>query len=216
MKKLLTLAIFAAISATAWAQQERNDGTLHMLLEKFKPGVVYYKDGLTTSAILNYSVVTQKLVYTQNGDIYYVTNPDNIARVAIDSIVLVPGGSGFMEAIRAGQDGGLYRDRIGSAAPKPKTDSFGSPLPATTNAKTVESYYDFSRLFVVPHDYVVKIIDKYYISRDGNYIPFTTMKEINNAFPGKDKEIKTFLKKTKNKMKTPEEYLAILDFCLGK
>lgn len=215
MKKLLTLAILAVISVTAWAQ-ERNEASLHMLLEKFKPGVVFYKDGLSTSAVLNYSVVTQKLVYTQNGEIYYVTNPDNIARVAIDSIILVPGGSGFMEAIRAGQDGGLFRDRVGSAAPKPKTDSFGSPLPATTSAKTVESYYDFSRLFVVPHDYVIKTIDKYYISRDGNYIPFSTMKEINNAFPGKEKEIKAFLKKSKNKMKTPEEYLAILDFCLGK
>lgn len=215
MKKLLTLAIFAAISVTAWAQ-ERNEATLHMLLEKFKPGIVYYKDGATTSAVLNYSVVTQKLVYTQNGEIYYVTNPENIASVAIDSIVLVPSEKGFIQTIRAGKDGGLFRDRIGSAAPKPKTDSFGSPLPATTSAKTVDSYYDFSRLFVVPHDYVIKTIDKYYISRDGNYIPFTTMKEITNAFPGKDKDLKAFIKKSKNKMKTPEEYLAILDFCLGK
>lgn len=215
MKKLLTLAILAVVSATAWAQQ-RDETTLHMLLEKFKPGIVYYNDGATTSAILNYSVVTQKLVFAQNGEIYYVTNPEKIARVAIDSCILVPSEKGFLEAIRAGNDGGLFRDRIGSAAPKPKTDSFGSPLPATTSAKTIESYYDFSRLFVVPHDYVIKIIDKYYISRDGNYIPFSTMKEINNAFPGKDKEIKAFLKKSKNKMKTPEEYLAILDFCLGK
>ena len=117
MKRLLFLTLLTIMTAPVWGQWVHEDTTgrdpltYHMILEKFRPGVVTYSDGSTSTAMLNYCVITQDLVFAQNGTIYLVTQPEKIAMVTIDSLTLVPktpGKGELIEAISPAHFGGLH------------------------------------------------------------------------------------------------------------
>ena len=67
----------------------------------------------------------------------------------------------------------------------------------------------------MPADYKVQVENKYMWYRNGKYTPYTTVKEICNAFPGHDKEIKAFIKDNKIRLRSHQEYLDVLDFCVS-
>lgn len=214
MKKTLFFLLTGIASLTAYAQQAPRN-TDHLLLEKFAPGVAYFHGGGKVETSLNYTVLYNRLQYTENGEIYDVGNQDQISRVVIDStVVLVPDSEGgFFRVYNQGK-GDLYFKRTGQVILADKKDPYGGNLPASNSARVSMAYSDFSRLFVVPSDYTVKLIDKYYILRDGQYIPFMTLKEMQKAFPDKADAIKAYVKKNKIKFKTAEDRLSVLDFCL--
>lgn len=227
MKKLFCLAFFvaasmgaAAQSSSGWVHEDtsgRDPLTYHMVFEKFRPGVITYSDGATSSAMMNYCVLTQELVFAQNGSIFLVKNPEKIASALIDSTLFVPKNPGkgeFLALLTPAERNGLFVEHIGAATPQELTDSYGSVLPGTSGGRLVSANIgNLSTQPALPHDVKVKLMDKYYIERDGKHIPFQTVKDIQNAFPQKANEIKAFLKKTKNRLKTQEDFLAVYRFC---
>lgn len=229
MKKLLFLTLMIAASIPAWAQSAswvhedttgRDPLTYHMVFEKFGPGVITRSDGSTSTARMNYCVVTQDLVYAQNGTIYLVNNPETIATVVIDSVTFVPKNPGkgeLIEAIYPARNNGLYVEHIGTATPQERTDSYGSVIPNNnSNLRSSTNYANFALMPAMPYDIKVKLMDRYYISRDGEHIPFNTQKEIQNAFPDKAAGLKDFLKKNKNRLRTRENIIQAYNYCMGK
>ena len=227
MKRLLFLTLLTVMTASLWGQTWKHEDTTgrhpltyHMILEKFRPGVVTYSDGSTSTAMLNYCVITQDLVFAQNGTIYLVDHPEKIAMVTIDSLTLVPktpGKGELIEAIFPAKDNGLYVEHIGTATPEERTDAYGSVIPNNnSNLRSTTSYGNFALMPTMPHDIDVKLMYDYYISRNGEHIPFRTQRDIQNAFPDKASGLKAFLKKNKNRLKTREDYIEVYKYCIGE
>ena len=217
MKRLLFLTLLTVMTAPVWGQTWEHEDTTgrhpltyHMILEKFRPGVVTYSDGSTSTAMLNYCVITQDLV----------DHPEKIAMVTIDSLTLVPktpGKGELIEAIFPAKDNGLYVEHIGTATPEERTDAYGSVIPNNnSNLRSTTSYGNFALMPTMPHDIDVKLMYDYYISRNGEHIPFRTQRDIQNAFPDKASGLKAFLKKNKNRLKTREDYIEVYKYCIGE
>ncbi|MBO4961057.1 MAG: hypothetical protein J6C80_02310 [Flavobacteriales bacterium] len=209
MKKILTLLFTIVAIITLSAQSN----TKHLAFPHFVEGVVYFKDGGRLDAKLNYSLIWDKLLFMENGEIMRVNNAEKISHAVLGGQVFIPVGEVFYQVIREGDDG-LYYQYHGKLIPAGAPSLYGTTS-QTSGALSLAEIGVVATKLEMPADYKVQVENKYMWYRNGKYTPFTSVKEICNAFPGHDKEIKAFIKDNKIRLRSHQEYLDVLDFCVS-
>lgn len=209
MKKIFVAVFMLGVSLLMQAQTN----TKHLAFSKFTPGVVYFKDGVKLEAPLNYSLIWDKLLFMKGGEVMRVDKTDDISHAVIETHVFVPVGECFYQVIREGDDG-LYFKYHGKLAPVGSPSLYGT----TSHVSNTISWTEVGVMALkleLPAEYKVQVENEYFWFKNGKYTPFTTVKEICAAFPGHDKEIKAYLKESKNRLKSHQEYLDVLDYCIS-
>ena len=94
------------------------------LFPEFNTGKVGIKNGRDLNVILNYNIVTEKLVFMQKGRIYDMTDYANVDTVILYSKKFIPAGKGFVEIADTGKYT-LLLQHIGTIQTPPKPAAYG-------------------------------------------------------------------------------------------
>lgn len=157
-------------------------------------GSVRMKNGQLQNSILNYNMVTEKMVYEKDKDLYDMTNTELIDTVYVQNSMFVPSGKVFFEVLLVAPVT-LYVQHTGSVIPPGTPAGYGgtSQVSSTKQWSGVElssGYYNLK----LPKNFQVQINPVYWIRAGKEYYSFINDRQFLKLFPEKEAELKKYIK----------------------
>lgn len=201
-------------STEATAQPDTIPNREQFLLQEFSPGIVAMKTGKDLGLILNYSIITEKMVFIQKGKIYEFLNPGSVDTVYMKHRKFIPVGKAFYEVL-CDTPVLLFAEYKGFVEAPLKTDPYGQ----ASQASATTSIYNMkvSSVFYVLNDPDVKI-DKeiiYWIRLNNKLSSFKDAVQLYKVFPEKKGEIREYIRQNKPDFKIPDNILRLILYCNG-
>ena len=212
--RLYFLVIVLCSFNTLFAQEELGNG---MLFAQFENGTVSYNNGKKYTALLNYDMVHEKMVFMNtDSTVLAIGNPLEILVVIIDNrrfLPVSPDGV-FYEEISAGKNSFFVkrRDRIVSEG---KGEAYGGYSQASS-ATTYGSWQDSGGRSTV----ALKLNEKfkldneslYYLKFGNSYKRFFSAKSFAKLFKGHESEIDKFADEQSIDFKKAEDIARIVEY----
>jgi len=194
MKKVIILFFLCAACFPGNAQTTADGSMPQFLFQEFSMGRVKMKNGQVQNSILNYNIVTEKMVYENGKDLYDMTNTELIDTVFVQNSMFVPSGKVFFEVLLAAPVS-LFVQHTGSVMPPGAPAGYGgtSQVSSTKKLSGVElssGYYNLK----LPKDYQVQINPVYWIRAGKEYSSFINDRQFLKLFPDKEAELKKYIK----------------------
>ena len=163
--------------------------------------------------VCNYNTVSEKIVYENGNEVYDLINLAMIDAVLIHEQMFVPVGKIFHEVLLIAPIPLLVQYKGEIMAPG-KDVGFGSKslvssVETLTSVKLSMGYYNLK----LPVDYSVKIEKVYLTGRDGNSASFANEKQFLKIFPGKEFELKSFIKRNHIRFDRSTDVKSLIKYC---
>lgn len=219
---IISLAFIASASAPALAQT-RGIVISHYIFSEFTEGYIFLKGGPINKGALNFNALTEEVVFMSKGKVLAI-GENEIGRV--DSVLIagrkfVVFNNKFVELLF--EQGGspnlpaaggfrLFAEHKCSVIPPGKPGPYGTTS-QTSSTVALSSIIGGGTIYnlSLPDGYKTKPYTYYWIEKDGNAQKFSTIKQIQKAYPAKAGAIKSYLKEHKVKM---EDYDSVKDFVI--
>lgn len=194
MKRIIFLLFLTALSFTGKSQTAADGSMPQFLYPGFSMSTVRMKNGQEQSIMLNYNVISEKMVYEKGPDLYDMTNIELIDTVYIQNSKFVPFGKIFYEVLLAAPVA-FYAQYSGSVVPPGAPAGYGgtSQVSSTKQLSGVElstGYYNLK----MPKDYKVNMNPVYWVRIEKNYSDFANERQFLKLFPDKEEELKKYIK----------------------
>lgn len=209
----LLLILFFAFSLQTRGQDDGEISLPQFLLPEFSEGIIRLKNGQTRSMLLNYNVLTERVVYMQDGNPYDLIGVETIDSVFILDRSFTLFGKSFYEVAVKDRITLLIQHR-GSLIPPGKPAPYGgvSHTSATTSYSSINvdgATYNLK----MPSDYTVALNPVYWIRVDYEMHSFTKQAQFLKIFPGRENELKTFIKKNRIRFDRREHLVMLVEYC---
>ena len=208
------ITIFSGIGLilTGQADSEGNYPQYHF--PEFSKATILLKNGKSQSIVMNYNIVTEKLVYEKDDNYYDLLNPETIDTVFINESKFMPVGKTFHELLLKGTKLALFVQYKGDLMPPGKPAGYGgtSQLSATTSLSSIElagMRYNIK----LPSGFNVNATKVYWIRKENNMVSFSNEKQFLKLFPDKEKELKLYIKENKIKFDKPVLLIKLVSYC---
>jgi hypothetical protein len=147
--------------------------------------------------MMNYNVITEKMVFLQKNQVYDLLNQQNVDTIIMNSMKFVPVGNAFHEVILRGPVN-LYIQHKGKIQDPGKPAAYGgtSQVSSSTYLERVDFGNSGNSIYnkKLPEELIVEPSTIYWISFNNNKFSFTNERQFLKIFPGKEGEIKKFIK----------------------
>jgi hypothetical protein len=209
MKRMIFLLFLFALNMPGKSQTAA-DGTMpQFLYPDFSMSTVKMKNGQVQSIMLNYNIVSEKMVYEKGPDLYDMINTELIDTVYIKNSKFVPYGKIFYEVLLAAPVA-LYAQYSGSVVPPGAPAGYGgtsqvSNTKQLTGVELSTGYYNLK----MPKDYKVNMNPVYWISIEKNYSGFTNERQFLKLFPDREEEIKKYIKDNRIKFSRQDDIVKL-------
>ena len=209
---LVTIFSGIALILTGQADSEGNFPQYHF--PEFSKATILLKNGKRQDIIMNYNIVTEKLVYEKDANYYDLLNPETIDTVFIRDSKFMPVGKTFHELLLKGTKLTLFVQYKGDLLPAGKPAGYGgtSQLSATTSLSSIElagMRYNLK----LPSGFTVNATKVYWIRKENEMISFSNEKQFLKLFPDKGKELKLYIKENKIKIDKPDQLIKLVSYC---
>ena len=206
-------ALIFCFSPEIQAQTDQFQNLPQYLFPEFSPGMVKMKVGNNLTTILNYNIVTGKMVFSQKDQVFDLVNPDMVDTVFLNSRKFIPVGKVFYEVIME-KPIALFIEHKGKVLEPGKPAAYGgtSQLSSSnyvTNLPNDASVYNIK----LPDDYTVESDPVYWIFMNGNKYNFINERQFTKFFRGRETDIKEFVKKNRIKFDNPQDVKKLVSFC---
>ncbi|MFT3824831.1 MAG: hypothetical protein QM731_12955 [Chitinophagaceae bacterium] len=208
----------APLFVAAQAVQTVADSTQYksLLFAKFYDGVVLMKTGAVEKAPLNYNSNDQSVVFQKGDEILTLTNLSAIDTIFILDRKFVNVENKVYEIATGTGNYPLYISYANKIRPNTATvdQNGGSRKTNGEVSNTVSGAYTNK---VFRNDNSVEIVPTFYLRKSRYLFKVNNVKNIEEAFPSKDKElIKSFAKDNNIDFKNQDDLLKIIAFCVNK
>ena len=210
----LIILFFSSIFYSPLNAQTTHDGsTAQFLFPDFSLGKVRMKNGNIQSTMLNYNMVSEKMVFEKGGNLYDMVNIEMIDTVFVQESKFVPVGKVFYEVLLIAPIS-LFIQHKGELLPPGAPAGYGGTS-QVSNSKNLTSvnlsmgYYNLK----LPQDYTVKVDLIYWIRKDNIMFSYTNERQFIKIFPERVKEIKEFIKKQKIKFDMLKDQIRLTEHC---
>ncbi|MGD0341349.1 MAG: hypothetical protein ABSA76_06555 [Bacteroidales bacterium] len=199
-----------------YGQSDQAKSLPQFLFPEFSKGIIKMKDGRTLSAILDYNMVDEEMVFQQQGGVYMVVDkPEEIDTVYIKNRKFVYIPKAFYEVVVKGPVTIFIQQRsrytpVGSATAYGMTSKTLGP----TAVWSMQAGNQV-RQITPPDNVTVSPAIAYWVKVNGQMNKFTNEKQFLKIFPESQKEIKDFIKSSGIDIKTREGLFALGNFCNG-
>ncbi len=196
-KSLIIFILLSFISSGINAQVDTVRDPEQFLFPEFYVGVAKMLNGDKIVLNLNYNIVTEKMVFMQNNQIFDIVNQSLIDTAYIEGRKFVPRGKVFYEILANGK-ASFFIQHKGSVKTPPKPAAYGgtSEVSSSTYVSNLKLGNDRYRM---PKD--TKIIIQqgslYWIRKDNNMNLVSGRKSLLKIFSDKKSEVKTFMNRVK-------------------
>ena len=163
--------------------------------------------------MVNYNIVTEKMIAHQNNKLYEVLNKAMVDTVIVGKRKFVPDVKGFYEVLSEGPMP-LFFQYTGKIAQPGKPAGYGGTS-QLSNTKSFIPQDMGSGVFNVrlPEDVIVNTEYFYWISINNEKFRFQNERQFLKIFSGKEPEIKKFIKENKVKFENTEDVIKLAGFC---
>jgi len=208
MKKIIFVVlidvIFTGISIQLSGQSNQDGSMPQYFFSEFGKSTVIMKNGQIQTTLMNYNIVTEKMVFIKDEKYFDLVNPETVDTVFLNGSRFIPAGKVFYEVLVSGQIS-LFIQNKGNLMPAGKPAAYGgtSQLSATTQLSSItlsSGQYNLK----LPADYIVSSASLLWIRKDNEMFSFETEKQFLKLFPGKEGLIKAFMKENRLKFSRPE------------
>ena len=211
---LIFLAILLfSISNVLSGQTEPAKPLPQFLFPTFSRSIIKMKSGKTNTAVLNYNTVDEEMVFDQRGVYMVLDKPEEIDTVIMQNRKFVPVGRAFYEVLVDGP-AVFYIENKSHYVPVGSTTAYG--LTSQTNgpsAVLTAQAGNQIRSVELPPNVTVSPVNVFWVKSNSGMNKFTNERQLLKIFPGKENEIKEFIKKSKLNIKTREDLIKLGTFC---
>jgi len=179
----------------------------------FERGIIKMKDGTRVSAILNYNMVDELMVTYLNEAYRSSKNTKEIDTIYLQNRVFVPVENFFYEVLSGGpvtfflQNKSNYTPNGADIGYGMKSQSVGS-----TSFQRFEIGTDVVTIDLPPNVTVTPAFVNW-VRTDDKMAKFTSERQLLKIFPGKESEIKAYIKKEKINLKVREDLIRLANYC---
>ena len=211
--KVIILFFSSNLYSPLKAQTTPDGSALQFLFPDFSLGKVRMKNDNLQSIMLNYNIVSEKMVFEKGGNLYDMVNIEMIDTIFVKESKFVPVGKVFYEVLLIAPIS-LFIQYKGQLLPPGTPAAYGgtSQISSTTQLTSVQlssGYYNLK----LPQDYIVKTDRVYWIRKDNIMFSYTNERQFIKIFPDKVKEIKEFIKKQKIKFDMLQDQIRLTEHC---
>jgi hypothetical protein len=207
------LILFLSLPFTVNAQGDKPDSLAQYLFPSFTKCSVLTKNGTSYTLLLNYNIVSEKMVFIQKETYFDLANPETVDTVFLGKSRFVPRESYFLEVITGGRVS-IFRRNKGQLTAPPRPAGYGTTTDLTSSnllvgLNTPQGYYNFK----LPEGYTVRQVSSFWVGIDDKWTRFTTENQFLKAFDEKEKDIKAYIKAGRLHINNPEELVKIGNYC---
>jgi hypothetical protein len=202
---LISIPIFPQANSTASLPQ--------YLYPVFSTSNVKFKSGKSQTVLLNYNLVTEKMVFKKDDKLMDMINIEIIDTIFIGSSKFVPDGGIFHEVVIAAPVS-LFIQHKAKLLPGGQPAAYGgtsqtSSTQMTTGMYSESGYYNFK----LPADFIVKIEPVYWVRKDNKMYSFENKGQFLKIFPDKSAEIDKYIKQNHIKIDNPSQLNKLIGYC---
>lgn len=216
LKSVTGIVILLTITLDLKAQLDSARNLPNLLLPEFRRCLIKFKSGEKKTAVLNYNLATEELVFLQDGKYMALDYPQLIDTVFIANRPFVPFGKVFYEVVLKGPISLFIQHKC-------NVEQVGSPIgygqrsrsTGPVNLKTIYGHTATYNL-EIPKGYEVVEANEYWIRKeDGTMQNFTNKRQFLKLFPAKQKEIDQFINSNRIDFKKVQDIGKLVEYCSG-
>jgi hypothetical protein len=212
---ILIIIAGLVISFNLSAQQDTTKGLSQYLFGKFSNGTVRFKTGPPRDAKMNYNMLSEKMVFEQNGKFFDMINTETIDTVYLQNIKFIPSEKIFLEVVLSGKIPFYIQHRADLMSPGKQAGYGGtSQTTATTSITTLHAPSGTYNL-KLPDDYTVKPSPVYWLLLEGKMGKFLNDRQFLKLFDRNQSEIRQFIKDNKISFEKRDDLTRLVKFCQG-
>lgn len=210
MMKYILISLFL-FSTTTYAQHSLQTVKLvQYVFDQFTPGTVKMKSGATSNQTLNYNIITNEMVFEQNGNFAAIASPENVDTVYIADRKFIPLNNKFYEVLVSGAMP-LLEEFTASVIEPGTSIGYGS----TTESGATSSYQSLIRDggaygLKLPDGFQVVAKQAFFILKDGKLEKIGGERQLAKIFSDKKDAIKDLVKKNNTNFSKREDVAALV------
>lgn len=204
------VAIFLS-SNTILAQNTNQPVALtQYVFNQFTPGIVKMKSGDASNQTLNYNIVTDEMIFDNNGTYMAIAQPENVDTVYIRERKFVTLNNKFYELLGSGKAPLLLE--FTATIHEPGTPTGYGGTSNTTAASALKSLISTSGAYSMklPDGYTVIPGFAFLILKNGKLEKAGSEKQLIKIFPDKKDVIKDLVKKNNTNFSKREDIIALI------
>jgi hypothetical protein len=209
----IIIAILLIQSNPANSQIEKYQNLPQYLNPDFIVSRVKMKVGKDLNILLNYNLVTERMVFFQKEQAYDLLNQGSVDTIYMNGSRFIPYEKAFFEVIPEPNLTFFIQHR-GRILPPAKPAAYGGT--SEVSSSTYLTRIDLSSGIYnmkLDDELRIKFDSMYWVRLNGNMMSFTNEKQLLKLFPGKEESIKQYIRKNRLKFEKREDLLKICAFC---
>lgn len=205
--------ILNSLSCLVHGQEDVELSLPQFLFPDFSEGTILLKNGQKRNMQMNYNLLTEKMVFYQNEKPYDLAGIETIDTVFIQNICFIPMGNIFYE-VAVNDKATLLIQHRGSLIPPGKPAPYGgvSHTSSTTSYSSINTAGGTYNL-KMPSDFTVNYHPAYLLRIDYEMHSFTKRSQFLKIFPGKESELKAFIKVNRTRFDKKENLVELIEYC---
>ena len=210
MKKyLLVITILWSLSLHAQHIQQ-GVKLVQYVFDEFATGEVRMKSGEISKQLLNYNILTNEMIFDNNGKYLAIASPENVDTVYINNRKFIPLNNKFYELLVNSKLPLLLE--FTASIKDPGTASGYGGTSNTTASTALQSLISTGGAYdlKLPDGYSVKAGYAYWIMKDGTLEKAGSVKQLVKIFPGKKDMINDFVKKNNTNFSKSDDVAALV------
>jgi hypothetical protein len=212
---IVFIAFLLILSGPANSQTEAYKDLPQYLYPDFAQSKVKMKAGKDLSLMLNYNLITERMVFFQKDKPYDMLNQSSVDTIYLNGSKFIPYEKVFLEVF-PGSNVTFFIEHRGKIQEPGKPAAYGgtSQVSSSTYYNRIEMSGQIFNMKLL-NDITVRYDPLYWVRVNNNMASFAGEKQLLKIFPGKEDAIKQFIRKNKLKFDKTEDVLKIWEFCNG-
>jgi hypothetical protein len=196
-------------------QSENYQNLPQFLYSDFNPGRIKMKAGKDLNLLLNYNMITEKMIFLQKEQVFDMLNQGTVDTIYMDGSKFIPYGKVFYEVFPMTRIS-FFIQHKGRILSPPKPAAYGgtSEVSSSTYITRIDlgaGIYNMK----LEGDLRVKYDPMYWIRINENISSFVGEKQFLKIFPGKENDLKAFIKKNRLKFDRKEDLVKLCQYANG-
>jgi hypothetical protein len=191
------------------SQIENFNGLQQFLFPEFSASKIKMKVGKDINLILNYNLITEKMVFFQKDQVFDMQNQGTVDTIYIGSYKFIPFEKVFYE-VYPGVPVSFFIQHKGRLLAPPKPAAYGGTSEvSSSNYITILDLGGQVYNYKLQGDLRVKYDPMYWVRFNDQMYSYTNEKQYLKIFTGREEVLKQFIKKNRLKFDKPDDLLKI-------
>jgi hypothetical protein len=205
-------ALLVTLSGSLFAQSTDNKSPY--VFPEFVKGSVSQKGGGVAEAVLNYNVITQEMMFDQNGSRLVLDQADNIDTLYIANRKFIPARSVYFEKLTNTSIPLFVQFKgkavpVGSSKPGGESNTVGG-MNGTKKSDDAQKLTSYN--LQLPDNYVLKASNEYWVQKEGAFYPANNLKKLVKLFSGKEAAIEAYIKENNLRIDNQADMIKLVVF----